>query len=86
METRANGRCYNCDEQFTPDHNCKRLFWIKVTTLEEEKDSYRADNIMADPKISLHSIIWHKKCTNHVSKRNARREPSDGIGGFRQHA
>ena len=30
-ERRRQGLCYSCDEQYSPDHKCQRLFYLEVT-------------------------------------------------------
>lgn len=33
---RSKSLCYNCDEQFTPGHNYKDLFWLEVMGIDEK--------------------------------------------------
>lgn len=48
--------CCNCDEQFTPGHHCKKLFSLEVSTLEEEEGVVEPEEIVQDPKISIHAL------------------------------
>lgn len=50
-ERRAKGLCYNCDEQYEPGHQCKKLFWLEISD-EETMTQEAAD----EPEISLHAI------------------------------
>lgn len=56
LERRAKGLCHNCDEQFTLGHRWKKLFWLEVTTTEDEEDVSEADEGVHDPEISIHTL------------------------------
>ena len=51
-ERRAKGLCYNCDELYSVEHKCKRLFRIEVPDSDSDQDEEATD----DPEISLHAI------------------------------
>lgn len=52
VERRAKGLCYNCDESYSIEYKCKRLFWIEVP----DTDSEPKEDMAGDPKISINSI------------------------------
>lgn len=49
--------CYNCDELFTPAHQCKKLFWIDSIDEEEESLEQEPNPNTDQPEISLQAII-----------------------------
>lgn len=44
VEKRAKRLCYNCDDLFTPNHECKNLYWIEIaediTILDEVENDH----------------------------------------------
>lgn len=58
-QRRAEGLCYNCDENFVPGHRCKKLFVIEAVP-DEEPDTGEAAALPTDdrdsPEISLHAL------------------------------
>uniref|UniRef100_A0A452YZD1 Uncharacterized protein n=1 Tax=Aegilops tauschii subsp. strangulata TaxID=200361 RepID=A0A452YZD1_AEGTS len=42
LERRRQGLCFNCDEPYTPDHACPRLFYLEVADYIP-KDTVAAD-------------------------------------------
>lgn len=52
---RAKELCYNCDEQYSFGHQCKKLFWVE---LDDSEDSIldSGEKTVGDPAIPLHAI------------------------------
>lgn len=62
QERRKRGLCFTCDENFTPSHRCKKLFFIKWIFVNEEKiEDDREEEWLVDSEheqvISLHAIV-----------------------------
>lgn len=55
-ERRAKGLCYNCDEQFTSEHRCKKLFWLEILSPDEEQESTAPVEEFSEPEISIHAL------------------------------
>jgi hypothetical protein len=55
-QCRKDGKCFKCNELFTPDHrkHCKQLFIIEVVDKEEVDDLSPATE---EPTISLHALV-----------------------------
>lgn len=45
IEKRLKELCYDCDELFVPDHQCKQLFWFEIehdTDPEQQEKTNKA--------------------------------------------
>ncbi|KAK8936216.1 hypothetical protein KSP39_PZI014037 [Platanthera zijinensis] len=51
---RAKGLCFNCEEQFTPSHRCKLLFWLEFDDSPDNEEPDGED--LGDPQLSLHAL------------------------------
>lgn len=59
VESRSKGLCYNCNEQFSLGHRCKKLFWLEVISPEDDNE-FEGDVGPIEPKISIHALIGIK--------------------------
>ncbi|XP_068667473.1 uncharacterized protein [Aristolochia californica] len=58
-DRRSKGLCYNCDEQYTFGHQCKKLFWLEIDN--EEEDVLEVEQVeVEEPAISLNAITGLK--------------------------
>ncbi|XP_068641904.1 uncharacterized protein [Aristolochia californica] len=62
-ERRSKGLCYNCDEQYTLGHQCKKLFWLELEDEEEAKNSEVEQLEVEEPTISVHAITGLQSTT-----------------------
>ncbi|XP_068639395.1 uncharacterized protein [Aristolochia californica] len=62
-ERRSKGLSYNCDEQYTFSHQCKKLFWLEMKDEEEAKNSEVEQLEVEEPAISLHTITGLQSTT-----------------------
>ena len=51
-ERRRQGLCYSCDEQYSPDHKCQRLFYLEVT---DPDDARTADT--EELKLAVNTLV-----------------------------
>uniref|UniRef100_M1DKS7 Retrotransposon protein, unclassified n=1 Tax=Solanum tuberosum TaxID=4113 RepID=M1DKS7_SOLTU len=56
-EKRAKRLCYNCDEQYSVTHQCKRLLWLELDDSVDDAIPEVPDDC---PKISLHAITGQR--------------------------
>lgn len=52
-ERKRSGLCYNCDEKYHRNHNCKQLYIIELAQDNSKDDEEPID---VDSKISLHAL------------------------------
>ncbi|EXB28516.1 hypothetical protein L484_006138 [Morus notabilis] len=60
QQRRAQGLCFHCDERYTPNHTCKRLFWIEMEEDEADKDNVDDNDqgtAWEKPEIFLNSLV-----------------------------
>ncbi|KAG2690045.1 hypothetical protein I3760_09G168600 [Carya illinoinensis] len=55
QERRKKGLCFNCDENFVPNHRCKKLFLIEGIFLNEEE--LESDRDEEERVTSLYAIM-----------------------------
>lgn len=59
QDKKYNGLCYSCNEKYTPNHVCQKLFIIEVVW-DEQKEQYfnegKSDEENEESEISLHAI------------------------------
>lgn len=61
QQQRWQGLCFRCNEKFTSDHFCKRLYKLELqetdqNQLEEQAESDLEEGNPEQPKISLHAL------------------------------
>lgn len=60
-QRRTAGLCYNCEEKFTPNHRCKRLFLLlSPSDNSDNEDSQDHEDGLEEPGISLYALIGIK--------------------------
>lgn len=57
--TKAVGVCYNCDEKYHRNHNCKQLYLIEFVHYDFEDEEEAAET---DSEISLHALTGINTC------------------------
>lgn len=56
---RKKGLCFKCNEQFSPEHVCKKLFLIQANLEDNDEDVEMEDDGFSEDevsKISLHAM------------------------------
>ena len=60
QKSREQGLCFHCDERYTFNHECKKLFWIEMedgdeqgSTEEAAEEEQREDK----PEIFLNTLV-----------------------------
>lgn len=62
-ERKKGGLCYNCDDKYTWDHNCKQLYLLEIIHPKPGDEETSGED--PEPKTSLHVLTGIKSgCTS----------------------